>query len=152
MRVLATVVAAFSAAGVLALGTGSAAAGVRIDGDPGGRIDQYLSRFEMLRGSGERVIVDGPCNSACTLLLGKLPRNQICVTARASLGFHAAWTPDPDGRPVSSAAWTRVLWSNYPLQVRRWISRHGGLTPRMIYLRGRELDSMYPHCGVEAGF
>src|SRR5271165_1936444 len=105
---------ALSAVSFIVLGAVSPAAAVRIDGDPGGRIDQYLSRFEALRGTGERVVVDGPCNSACTLLLGKLPRSQICVTNRASLGFHAAWTPDQDGRPVASPAWTRVLWSNYP--------------------------------------
>lgn len=151
MRLLARV-AAVTAAGFVALGAGSVAAAVRIDGDPGGRIDQYLSRFEALRGTGERVVVDGPCNSACTLLLGKLPRRQICITDRASLGFHAAWTPDQAGRPVASAAWTRVLWSNYPQHIRQWISRHGGLTPHMIYLRGQELDGMYPHCGTQAGF
>jgi hypothetical protein len=30
--------------------------------------------------------------------------------------------------------------------VRQWIARHGGLTPRMIFLRGRELSSMYATC------
>ncbi len=138
---------AIAAACLLAIGTASASATVRIDGDPGGRIDQYLSRFEALRSSGERVVIDGPCNSACTLMLGKLPRSQICMTSRASLGFHAAWTPDAMGRPVSSRMWTRVLWNNYPQHIRTWISRHGGLTPRMIYLRGNELSHMYPRCG-----
>jgi len=141
---------AFTAACLLVLGVGSASAAVRIDGDPGGRIDQYLSKFEALRATGERVVVDGPCNSACTLLLGKLPRSQICVTARASLGFHAAWQPDQYGRPVASAAWTSVLWQTYPRPVRHWIARHGGLTPRMIYLRGSELTSMYPRCSPDA--
>src|SRR6516165_6197289 len=143
---------AIAAACLLLLGGTSAIAAVRIDGDPGGRIDQYLSRFEHLRASGERVIVDGPCNSACTLMLGKLPRSQICVTARASMGFHAAWQPDQYGRPVSSAAWTNVLWQNYPRPIRHWIARHGGLTPRMIYLRGAELGSMYPRCAPDSGW
>jgi hypothetical protein len=143
---------AIAAAFLLLLGAASAVAAVRIDGDPGGRIDQYLSRFEQLRASGERVIVDGPCNSACTLLLGKLPRSQICVTARASMGFHAAWQPDQNGRPVASAAWTNVLWQNYPRPIRHWIARHGGLTPRMIYLRGPALSSMYPRCSSDAGW
>ena len=30
--------------------------------------------------------------------------------------------------------------------VREWIARHGGLSPRMMYLTGRELASMYPTC------
>ena len=27
-----------------------------------------------------------------------------------------------------------------------WIKRNGGLTPRMIFLRGNELTAMYPLC------
>jgi hypothetical protein len=34
----------------------------------------------------------------------------------------------------------------YPQEIRDWISRHGGLTPRMMYLTGRELAAMYPAC------
>ena len=39
--------------------------------------------------SGEKVIIDGPCLSACTLVLSTVPSNRICVTKRAVLGFHA---------------------------------------------------------------
>jgi hypothetical protein len=124
----------------------SASATVRIHDDSGGRIDRYLHRFTKLRQSGERVVVDGSCNSACTLLLGTIPRDRICVTERASLGFHAAWVFDDTGRPVHSPGWTNVLWQNYPKQVRSWITRHGGLTRRMIFLRGSELTSFYPLC------
>ena len=97
-------------------------------------------------GSDERVIIDGPCLSACTMVLGVIPRERICVTARARLGFHAAWHPGDDGRPVTSRAATRLLMEIYPDQVRSWISRRGGLSPRMIYLSGRELAAMYPTC------
>jgi hypothetical protein len=124
----------------------SASATVRIHSDPGGRIDQYLEKYYNMRMSGEHVIVDGNCNSACTLLLGALPRNHICVTEQASLGFHSAWEPDAQGRPVPSRAWTRVLWRNYPAPIRNWIMRHGGLTPHMIFLRGSELTALYPRC------
>jgi hypothetical protein len=124
----------------------SASATVRIHDDSGGRIDRYLQRFEKLRQSGERIIVDGSCNSACTLLLGTIPRGRICVTERASLGFHAAWVFDDAGRPIHSPGWTNVLWQNYPKPVRSWITRHGGLTRHMIFLRGSELTSLYPLC------
>ncbi len=127
-----------------------ASATVRIHSDPGGRIDQYLSRYSQMRASGEHVIVDGTCNSACTLLLGALPRDRICVTDQASLGFHAAWEPDENGHPVQSPAWTRVLWHNYPQPIRSWIRRHGGLTPHMIFLRGSELTALYPRCATSA--
>ena len=42
-------------------------------------------------------MIDGACLSACTLVLGIVPRERICVTQRAMLGFHAAWMPGPAG-------------------------------------------------------
>jgi hypothetical protein len=128
----------------------SASATVRIHSDPGGRIDQYLDRYNQIRLSGQHVIVDGTCNSACTLLLGSVPRDKICFTEQASLGFHSAWQFDDSGRPVASPSWTRVLWRNYPRAIRTWISRHGGLTPRMIFLRGEALTALYPRCTAAA--
>jgi len=130
----------------------SASATVRIHSDPGGRIDQYLDRYNQIRLSGQHVIVDGTCNSACTLLLGSVPRDKICFTEQASLGFHAAWQFDDAGRPVASPSWTRVLWRNYPRAIRTWITRHGGLTPRMIFLRGGALTALYPRCTAAASY
>jgi hypothetical protein len=133
-----------------------ASATVRISSDPGGQIGAYLQRFEALRLSGENVIIDGPCLSACTLVLGAIPRDQLCITSRARLGFHAAWRPDEFGRPVVSRAGTELMMTNYPRWVRDWIARRGGLSPHLIYLTGSELAPMYPACpdwaqGVAAG-
>jgi hypothetical protein len=124
----------------------SASAAIRIHDDPGGRIDVYRHRFAALRNSQERIIIDGACNSACTLLLGTVPRDRICVTERAILGFHAASVLDPEGNQVHSSAWTQELWRNYPPTIRDWIRRNGGLTQHMIFLRGNELTAMYPLC------
>ena len=131
---------------VLAMGALNAAAAVRIDGDNGGQIGNYLQRFQALRQSGERVEIDGVCASACTMLLGTIPRGRICVTPRAVLEFHGAWDPAPWGGQVPNSAGNRILWSTYPVSVRRWITRHGGLGSRLIALRGRELAAMYPRC------
>lgn len=135
---------------LLALSTlaslGPASATVRIGGDRGGQIGPYLYQYAQINESGERVMIDGACLSACTLVLGTVPRERICVTPRANFGFHAAWNFAPGGRTVYSREGTRLLWDVYPPQVRRWITRNGGLTPRMIYLRGRELSSMYSTC------
>ena len=68
----------------------STLADVRILASPGGAVGNYLNFFSQVRRSGERVIIDGPCLSACTLVLSTIPRNRICVTSRAVLGFHAA--------------------------------------------------------------
>src|SRR4051812_24738605 len=61
---------------------------VRIGDDRGGQIGAFIDKYQGLRTSGETVIIDGHCVSACTLVLGMVPRNKICVTPRASLGFH----------------------------------------------------------------
>jgi hypothetical protein len=124
----------------------SASAQVRIAEDRGGQIGPYLYQYAMLRDRGERVIIDGACLSACTLVLGTVPKERICVTSRANLGFHAAWNVGSSGKPVFSPEGTRLLWEVYPPAVRKWILSQGGLTPKMIYLRGRTLASMYASC------
>src|SRR2546423_6530213 len=129
-----------------ALAISSASAAVRISGDVGGQIGPYLENLVALRSSGERVIIDGPCLSACTMLLGVIPRNRICVTPRARLGFHAAWHPGGNGHQVTSREATQLLMDIYPEEVRGWIARRGGLSPRMKYLSGRELTAMYQTC------
>jgi hypothetical protein len=123
-----------------------ASATVRISSDPGGQIGPYLEKLQSLRSSGQSVIIDGPCLSACTMVLGMVPRDHICVTSRARLGFHAAWHPDQAGRQISDEQGTELLMSVYPQQVRDWINRRGGLSPHLIYLSGGELASMYPIC------
>src|SRR5258705_8925096 len=119
---------------------------IRIAGDAGGQIGTYLKRIEAMRQSGESVVIDGPCLSACTMVLGAIPRNRICVTSRAQLGFHAAYDLDQNGRQVTSRAGTLLLMDHYPQHVRNWIARRGGLSGQMVYLSGRELSSMYASC------
>jgi hypothetical protein len=130
----------------MALAATGASATMRISDDVGGRIGTYVDQFSAVRASGQRVVIDGACLSACTLVLGIVPRNRICVTRRAMLGFHAAWMPGPQGRPVPSEIGTQALWDMYPPHVRRWINARGGLSSKMVFLRGRELLSMYPEC------
>lgn len=142
MRFAALVLGAAMAASSISAGS----AAVRIKADPGGQIGPYLENLVALRSSGERVIIDGPCLSACTMVLGVIPRERICVTPRARLGFHAAWTPDGNGRPVTSRVATRLLMDIYPQNVRGWLAKQGGLSRQMKYLSGRELAAMYPTC------
>jgi len=138
------------AAAIAALTFGSADATVRITDDMGGLMTEYASRFAAVRESGEKVVIDGPCFSACTMLLGMLPREQVCITPKAVLGFHAAWNFDDSGRRVTSASATRALYDIYPTRVRSWITHRGGLSPQMKFLRGRDLAAIYPMCNGTA--
>jgi hypothetical protein len=143
----------FVGAAILALTiTTGASATMRISDDVGGRIGAYVDQYTAARNSGERIVIDGVCLSACTLVLGIVPRSRICVTRRAMLGFHAAWMPGPEGRPIPSAIGTQALWEIYPSHVKRWISARGGLSKKMKFLRGRELFAMYPECRDDDGF
>lgn len=119
---------------------------VRILSSAGGEVTSYLRLFAAVRATGDRVVIDGPCLSACTLLLSTVPNNRICVTRRAVLGFHAARAVDRQGRIYAAPEATRVVAATYPAPVRAWIRRHGGLTSRLILLRGRELAAIYPRC------
>ena len=138
------------AAVLLVAGVGASHAVVRIADDRGGRIGTYVDKYQGLRTSGETVIIDGLCASACTIVLGAVPHDKICVTSHANLGFHAAWDFGANGRAVTNPEATQMLYSMYPSEIRRWIARRGGLTPRMIFLRGRQLMGMYKPCYMDA--
>jgi hypothetical protein len=123
-----------------------ATATVRITEDNGGKIGTYWARYMALRASGEQVVIDGKCSSACTMVLGIVPHDRICVTANAKLGFHAAYRPGFLGFEIVNDPATRTLWSLYPVPIRQWIARNGGLGLQMIYLSGPALFAMYRQC------
>ncbi len=132
---------------VLFLVSGAAArADLRIVSSPGGEVGSYLRLFAMVRQSGHRVIIDGPCLSACTLVLSTIPQDRICVTRRAILGFHSARLLDPQGQLYAAPSETRLLAATYPEPIRAWIERNGGLTENPIFLRSRQLTALYPRC------
>ena len=136
----------FLAVVILILTVSEASSAIRISNDRGGRIGAYVLKYQRLASSGESVIIDGLCASACTIVLGELPRNRICVTSRATLGFHAAWNYGPNGRTFTDPEATLMLYSTYPAPVRRWIARRGGLTPHIMFLSGKPLQAMYRSC------
>jgi hypothetical protein len=119
---------------------------IRILASPGGQVGPFLDLFERVRASGEQVVIDGPCLSACTLVLSLVPNDRICVTSRAVLGFHGARSVDPRGRIYAEPEASKLVLQTYPAGVRDWIRRHGGLTSRVLLLRGRELAALYPTC------
>jgi hypothetical protein len=83
----------------------------------GGSVAQYNARWSGLAARGVDVRIIGPCQSACTVLLGHIPRNKICVTSAARFGFHLARRQDA----------TQTLWNAYQADIRAWINAHGGL-------------------------
>src|SRR5690348_15440809 len=144
MRLLAAI--------ALILSTSAASAEYRITRDHGGLVEDYKAKYAHIRDSGERVVIDGICNSACTLVLGIVPLNRICATPRASLGFHQAYYDKAFtfGIKVTSSEGTSDLMSYYPDTVKDWIRRNGGLTTDMKKIKnGVELWKIVDPCPEE---
>jgi hypothetical protein len=141
MRILPILFVAFGLFAALPV-----SAEVRILGSPGGEVGPFVQLFEVVRQSGERVVIDGPCFSACTLVLSMVPRSRICVTRRAVLGFHGARSVDRLGRFRAEPEASQLVLATYPAPVRKWIQRRGGLSSRLLMLRGRELTAMFTTC------
>jgi hypothetical protein len=133
-------------AAMLGFASTSAQAEVRIVSSGGGEVGSFIAAFEQVRASGERVVIDGPCLSACTLVLSMVPSDRICVTRRAVLGFHAARSIDRLGRVYAEPEASEIVLEAYPAPVQSWINRRGGLTSHLLLLRGRELAAIYPRC------
>jgi hypothetical protein len=124
------------------LAVSPARADLHITRDHGGYVEEYKAKYQRIRDRHERVIIDGICNSACTLVFGIVPMNKICVTPRASLGFHQAYYDKAFtfGIKVTSAEGTSDLMSYYPQPVKDWIRRNGGRS-----LSGRFLIQLVTH-------
>ena len=140
------------AASVIAGAADVAFADYRIRNDYGGFIHKYKLKYAAIRDRGERVIIDGACNSACTLVLGIVPLNRICVTPRASLGFHTAYFDRSYtfGIKLTSYWDTADMLAYYPEKVKKWLDRHGGLTPDVKTMKnGPELWAIIHPCGKE---
>ena len=117
-----------------------------ITSDPGGAINDFIDRYNAIRLSGGSVKIDGMCLSACALVT-MLPREKICVTPAAVLGFHSAYT----GHGSFSSQSTGVMWFLYPRAVRELIKAKGwdGLSEHtdFVFVEHDELRRLYRDCG-----
>jgi len=67
-------------------------------------------------------------------------------TKKALLGFHAAWSPTDSGGKVLVPSQTRRMLRIYPAALQHWIARNGGLKANMIFLQGKQLNTMVKPC------
>jgi len=102
----------------------------------GGSAAQNNARWAGLAARGVDVRIVGPCQSACTILLGHIPRDKICVTSAARFGFHLARRQDA----------TQMLWSGYQADIRAWINAHGGLQKDFAWMRAPDTYRYFRRC------
>jgi hypothetical protein len=109
---------------------------VEISGDYGGFLVAYEAKWKKLASEHAKVRISGPCVSACTILAGYIPREDICVTPNGSFGFHLA----------IPAFVTPTLWKDYPPDIQAWITRKGGLTLQLLWLQAPEIYRFFHRC------
>jgi len=126
-------------------GSGAYGAEVVNGNDAGGLLGKYVEKYRAMAARGDTLVVDGACNSACTLALGIV---DVCATPRASFGFHMAQSMTLFGY-FPSYYWSRYMMAHYPPEIRAWIVSKGGLTPDLKILRGEELAALVPTCPSE---
>jgi len=109
---------------------------IEVSDNHGGSVVQYNQRWAGLAARGVNVKIIGPCQSACTVLLGHIPRGKICVTPNASFGFHLA----------KKAFATEILRNAYASDIRGWINQHGGLKADFIWMRAPDTYRYFKKC------
>lgn len=109
---------------------------ITVSDNHGGPVAEYNARWAGLAARGVDVRVVGPCQSACTVLLGHIPADRICVTPQASFGFHLAHLPQA----------TATLWGGYSSGIKAWIDAHGGLTKNFIWMRAPDTYKFFHKC------
>ena len=109
---------------------------IDVSDNHGGRVADYNARWAGHASRGVNVRIVGPCQSACTVLLGHIPRSRICVTPNASFGFHLA----------RLEVATKTLWNAYQADIRAWINARGGLTKEFIWMRAPDTYKYFRKC------
>ena len=124
-------------AAILSLGVSVARAEiVDVSDNHGGLLSAYQTQWALFAARQVDVRIVGPCVSACTVLIGYIPRQHICVTPGGYLGFHLA----------TAGFATQELWSAYPSDIRLWISQHGGLSDQMLWLQAPSIYRYFRKC------
>jgi hypothetical protein len=88
----------------------------------GGRVDEHRQRFADYRLTKTKVEIRGPCYSACTLILGYVAVENICIAEGTFMAFHAIRTAE--NRRLDYDTWQ--AYNSMPPEIRWWIDDNGG--------------------------
>lgn len=138
----------------LALSASASLGAYRITFDPGGVVSEFIAKYQLIQETGGRVVIDGPCISACTLVTALVDDDKVCVTKRAIMGFHSASLTLLGITRTHDSESTRLMWNMYPERVQQILLNKGwnGDDPKtnentdLVYVKGAELRLIYPDC------
>lgn len=113
--------------------------------DGGGHIPTYLYYWHQVSSRYDRLVIDGDCKSACTMALGIISLDRICITPRGSFSFHAAHTTRGTEK---NEKFTQIMRSTYAAPVREWVDQHHALdTTSFTSIRASQV-TFVQHCSA----
>jgi hypothetical protein len=122
---------------------------VIITWDMGGNLDERYERWVHVREKEQLVVIDGLCFSGCSILTGQVPKELVCITPRAVIGVHSAYTIDRMGKKYDEEG-TVMYWYSMSAEFRELVKARGWdgtkeqNTPIMIEYS--ELKNLYRDC------
>lgn len=115
--------------------------------DPGGSIGTFAMWYSRLAEAGIKIVVDGQCISACAMIFGMIPQENVCVTENAAFGLHMA--TDMEGN-TSNDVTEQMVRLFYPVFIRDLIKARGGLKAEsLLWLYPEDLEGFYHACTDE---
>jgi len=108
---------------------------LKCDSDPcvvsfnsGGEIGAFKAAAREIKRSGRRVVIDGPCLSACAILADEA-RGRVCVTSKARFGFHKGFVlaQPTAGGPMH---FVKRFTPQHSRDIAGWVGKHGGYPSR----------------------
>lgn len=117
---------------------------------PGGDVALFQAAAKAVRaGARRRVIIDGPCLSACAIF-ADMVRSRVCITSRASFGFHKASVFAVHTSSDGTGQKLRLVAREDPPQSRdisNWVRRNGGFPTRgMRTMSNRQAARFFRRC------
>lgn len=113
--------------------------------NPGGEIGAFQAAAQEIKNSGRRVVIDGPCYSACAIL-ADMARSHVCVTGRAKFGFHQGFVVGrmKVGGPMKLIGRFKPSHSG---DIDRWVTKNGGFPRRGFRIMGvKQARKIWKRC------
>lgn len=85
---------------------------------PGGSIFEFIDSYNKMGQTGQKLEIRGVCASACTFFLGLVPKENVCYSDRAYLGFHGVYSGGLFSPPTFNQPMTEWTYNYvYPQEV-----------------------------------
>lgn len=105
-----------------------------VKNSPGGELTSFQAAARQAKASGRRVVIDGPCYSACAIF-ADMARSRVCVTPRARFGFHQGYVV---GQRLGSSSYYLMgrFKPTHSRDIARWVSKNGGYPKKGFRVMG----------------